>query len=75
VEAKPEPRGSVVAHLDREARSRDEEHVTTSELSSQGGRARSHGTRGSAGVHLCREVWSEAIACVAARGCTPCSLP
>jgi hypothetical protein len=129
-EARLGPCGSVGAHLGREARSGAEEHVAASELSSRGGRARSHGTRGSAGAHpdrearsgaeehvaapelnsarkrgavprdtwqhlsspqqggevrgrgtrggsgahLCREVWSEAIACVAARGCTPCSL-
>jgi hypothetical protein len=124
------PRGSVRAHLDREARSGAEEHVAALELSSRGGRARNHGTRGSAGAHLdrearfraeehvaapelnsasrrdlgprdtwqhrsshqqegevrgrrtrggsgahlCREVWSEATSCLAARGYTLCSL-
>jgi hypothetical protein len=42
--------------------------------SQQGGEVRGHGTRGGSGVHLCRDVWSEATACVAACGCTPCSL-
>jgi hypothetical protein len=37
----------------------------------QGGEVQGHGTRGGAGVHLCREVWSKATAYVAARGCTP----
>jgi hypothetical protein len=55
-EARPGPRGSVGAHLDREARSEAEEHVVASELSSRGGRSRSHGARGSAGAHLDREV-------------------
>jgi hypothetical protein len=129
-EVRSGPRGSARAHLGREARYGAEEHVATSELSSQGGRARSHETRGSAGAHLdrearsgaeervaapelnsarrqspgpwvmwqhrsspqqggevwgcgtcggsgphlCREVWSEATACVVARGCTPCYL-
>jgi hypothetical protein len=40
----------------------------------QGGEVRGHGTRGSAEAHLCSEVWSEAIAYVAVRECTPCSL-
>jgi hypothetical protein len=35
---------------------------------------RGRGTRGGTGVHLCRKVWSEATACVAARGCTHCYL-
>jgi hypothetical protein len=39
-----------------------------------GGEARGRGTHGGSRVHLCRDVWSEAIACVAVRGCTPCSL-
>jgi hypothetical protein len=52
------PRGSVGAQLDREARSRAEEHVTALELSSRGGRARSHVTRGSAGAHLSRDARS-----------------
>jgi hypothetical protein len=86
-------RGSIRAHLDREVRSRAEEHVTASELNSvrrrgpeprdtwqhrsspqQGGEVRGRGTRGGSGAHLCREVWSEATTCVAARGCTSCSL-
>jgi hypothetical protein len=46
---------SAGAHLDREARSGAEKHVAASELSSQRGRARSHGTRGSAGAHFGRE--------------------
>jgi hypothetical protein len=37
-EARPGPRGSARAHLDREARSGAEEHVRVPELSSQGGR-------------------------------------
>jgi hypothetical protein len=36
-------------------------HVATSELSSRGGRARSHETRASAGAHLDREVRSETV--------------
>jgi hypothetical protein len=40
----------------------------------QGGEVRGRGTCGSSGAHLCREVWSEATAYVAACGCTPCSL-
>jgi hypothetical protein len=59
-EARPGPRGSVGAHLGREARSGAEEHVATPELSSRGGRARSHVTRGSAGAHLGREARSGA---------------
>jgi hypothetical protein len=59
-EARPGPRGSAGAHLGREARSGAEEHVAASELSSRGGRARSHGTRGSAGAHLTREARSVA---------------
>jgi hypothetical protein len=47
---RPGPRGSVGAHLGREARFRAEEHVATLELSSRGGRSRSHGTRGSVGA-------------------------
>jgi hypothetical protein len=65
-EVRPGPRGSVRAHLYREVRSGAEEHVTASELSSQGGRARSHGTRGSAGSHLGREARSGAKEHVAA---------
>jgi hypothetical protein len=45
-EVRPGPRGSVGAHLVREARAGAEEHVATSELFSQRGRAWSHGTRG-----------------------------
>jgi hypothetical protein len=40
----------------------------------QGGEVWGHGTHGGSGAHLCREVWSEATAYMAARGCTPCSL-
>jgi hypothetical protein len=40
----------------------------------QGGKVRGHGTRDGAGAHLCREVWSEATAYVAVRGCMLCSL-
>jgi hypothetical protein len=40
----------------------------------QGGEVWDRGTRGGSGAHLCREVWSEGTACVAARGCMPCSL-
>jgi hypothetical protein len=40
----------------------------------QGGEVWGRGTRGGAEAHLCGEVWSEAITCVAARGCIPCSL-
>jgi hypothetical protein len=40
----------------------------------QGGEVWGHGTRGGTGAHLCREVWSEATAYVAACGCTVCSL-
>jgi hypothetical protein len=54
------PHGNAEAHLGREARSGAEEHVVAPELSSRGGRARSHGTRGSAGAHLDREARSEA---------------
>jgi hypothetical protein len=59
-EARPGPRGSAGAHLAREARSGAEEHVAAPELSSRGGRARSHGTCGSAGAHLGREARSGA---------------
>jgi hypothetical protein len=40
----------------------------------QGGEVRGCGTHGSSGAHLCREVWSEATAYVAAHRCmpTPC---
>jgi hypothetical protein len=51
----PGPCGSAGAHLSREARSGAEEHVAAPELSSRGGRARSHGTRGSIEAHLGRE--------------------
>jgi hypothetical protein len=40
----------------------------------QGGGVRGRGTHGGFRAHLCREVWSEATACVAARVCTLCSL-
>jgi hypothetical protein len=40
----------------------------------QGGEVRGRGTHGGSGAHLCREVWSEATACVTARGCMPRSL-
>jgi hypothetical protein len=63
---RPGPRGSVGAHLGREARPGAEEHVTASELSSRGGRVQSHGTRGSAGAHLGREARSGAEEHVAA---------
>jgi hypothetical protein len=85
--------GSVRAHLGREARSGAEEYVAAPELNSvrrqdpglqstwqhqsspqQGGEVRDHGTCGGSRAHLIREVWSEATACVAACGCTPCSL-
>jgi hypothetical protein len=56
----PGPCGSAGAHLSREARSGAEEHVAAPELSSRGGRARSHGTRGSIEAHLGREVRSGA---------------
>jgi hypothetical protein len=56
----PGPRGSAGVYIDSEARSGVEEHVATPELSSQGGRARSHWTRGSAKAHLSREIRSGA---------------
>jgi hypothetical protein len=40
----------------------------------QGGEVRGRRTHGGFGLHLCREVWSKAIACMVARGCMPCSL-
>jgi hypothetical protein len=40
----------------------------------QGDEVRGRGTRGGAGAHLCREVWSKYTAYVAARGCTSCFL-
>jgi hypothetical protein len=43
------------SHLGREVRSGGEKHVAAPELSSQGGRARSHETCGSARAHLDRE--------------------
>jgi hypothetical protein len=43
-------------------------------LTQQGGEVRGRGTYGSSGAHLCREVWSEVTAYVAAHGCTTCSL-
>jgi hypothetical protein len=65
------PRGSTGAHLGREARFRAEEHVAASELSSQEGRARSHGTCGSARAHLSREARSGAKEYVAAPELNP----
>jgi hypothetical protein len=65
-EVRPGPRCSAGAHLDREVRSGAEEHVAALELSSWGGRARSHMTHGSAGAHLSREVRSRAEEHVAA---------
>jgi hypothetical protein len=41
-------------------------HVAVLELSSRGGRTRSHGTCGSAGAHVSREVRSGAEECVVA---------
>jgi hypothetical protein len=86
-------RDSARAHLDREARSRTEEHVAAPELNSarrrgpgprdtwqhrsspqQGGEVRGCGTCGGSRSHLCREVWFEATACIAVRGCSPYSL-
>jgi hypothetical protein len=58
--------GEAETHLDREARSRAEEHLTMLELSSRRGRARSHETRDSARAHLGREVRSGAAGHVAA---------
>jgi hypothetical protein len=88
----PRTRGSVGAHLSKEARTENAGHVATLELTSarrrgselrdtwrrrsspqQGGEVRDRRTRGGSGAHLCRKVWSEATAYVAARGCTPCS--
>jgi hypothetical protein len=40
----------------------------------QGGEVRARGTRGGSKAHLYKEVWSEATAYVAARGCTSCYL-
>jgi hypothetical protein len=60
------PRGSVGAHLGREARFGAEEHVTALEHSSREGRAQSHGTRDSAGAHLGRKARSGAEEHVAA---------
>jgi hypothetical protein len=57
-EVRPEPRGNAGAHLDREAGSEAEEHVTALKLSSRGGRAQSHGTCVSAGAQLDREARS-----------------
>jgi hypothetical protein len=42
--------------------------------SQQGGVVQGRGTHDSSGVYLCREVWSKAIAYVAVRECTPCTL-
>jgi hypothetical protein len=79
---RPEPWtcGSAGAPLVKEARSEVEGHVAAMELTSvrrqgqQGGEVRGHVTHGGTGAHLCREVWSEATAYVAARECMPCSL-
>jgi hypothetical protein len=60
------PRGSVGAQLNREARSRAEEYVAASELSSRGDRARSHETCDSAGAQLSKDVRSGAAEHVAA---------
>jgi hypothetical protein len=65
-EVRPVTRYSAGANLDREVRFGAEEHVATPELSSWGGRARSHMTRDSAGAHLSREVRSRAEEHVAA---------
>jgi hypothetical protein len=65
-EVRPKPHGTAGAHLDREARSGAEKHVIALELSSRGGRARSHGTRGSGGAHLGSEVRSRVAGHVAA---------
>jgi hypothetical protein len=65
-EARPGPRGSTGAHLSREARPRAEEHVAAPELSSRGGRARSHVTHGSVGADVGNEVRSGAEEHVAA---------
>jgi hypothetical protein len=54
------PRVSAGAYLNREARSRAEEHVAAPELSSRGGRARSRETRGNAKAYLGREARSGA---------------
>jgi hypothetical protein len=40
----------------------------------QGGEVHDRGTRDGSGALLCREVWSEATTCMAARGYTSCSL-
>jgi hypothetical protein len=36
----------------------------------KGGELQGRGTRGGSGAHLCREVWSEDTAYMAAHGCT-----
>jgi hypothetical protein len=59
-EARPGPCGSTGAHLGREARSGAEEYVAVSELSSEGGRAQNHQTRGSVEAHLDRKARSKA---------------
>jgi hypothetical protein len=59
-EARPRPCDSTGAHLDGEARFETEEHVAAPELSSQRGRAQSHGTRSSVRAYLDREARSEA---------------
>jgi hypothetical protein len=65
-EARSGPRGSAGAHLGREARSRAEKRVAVPELSSRGGRVRSHGTRDSVEAHFSREARSGAEERVAA---------
>jgi hypothetical protein len=57
-------RGSVEAHLDRDAKSGAEERVVALELNSE--RRRGLGPRGSTGAHLSKEVRSEAAGHVAA---------
>jgi hypothetical protein len=57
-------RGSVGAHLDRDAKFGSEEHVVALELNSK--RRRGSGPRGSTGAHLTKEVRSRAAGHVAA---------
>jgi hypothetical protein len=54
------------SHLGREVRSGGEKHVAAPELSSRGGRARSHETHDSAAAHLEREARPRAEKHVAA---------
>jgi hypothetical protein len=65
-EVRPGPHGSAGAHLSMEVRSEAEEHVAAPELSSWGGRTRSHGTRDSAEAYLDSEVKPRAEEHVAA---------